>query len=299
MRLAPLALALSLVAAPSAAQPEILDAKTGAPLAGFDALAERARQVDLIVMGEVHDNPAHQEMQARLARALDLRAVAFEMVPRAAEQALAELRAADAPTDAMREAAQWDRYAPWHVVLEAVPEAVAIGAGVSRDDLARAMTDGPAAAFDGDAGLWSIDAPLSGELQQEMEAEQMTAHCDALPEEMLPGMVSAQRLRDAAFAEALIRARKAAEGGPAMLVTGNGHARRDRGVPAYLATAHPDLSVLVIGQVERGESATGWSDAAEGWRAQDGSPLFDLVVVADPAPREDPCEKFLRERKGG
>ncbi len=108
MRLAALALALSFAAAPALAEPEIRDGTTGAALSGFDALVERARGADLIVMGEVHDNPAHQQMQARLARALDLKAVAFEMVPRAAEAALAELRAAPegVDLDALRAAAE-------------------------------------------------------------------------------------------------------------------------------------------------------------------------------------------------
>ena len=37
--------------------------------------------------------------------------------------------------------------------------------------------------------------------QAAREAEQMAAHCDALPEDILPGFVEAQRLRDAALAE--------------------------------------------------------------------------------------------------
>ena len=34
------------------------------------------------------------------------------------------------------------------------------------------------------------------------------------------------------------------------VITGNGHARRDHGMPAYLARVAPDLTVYVLGQTE-------------------------------------------------
>ena len=84
----------------------------------------------------------------------------------------------------------------------------------------------------------------------------MQAHCDALPEDMLPGMVAVQRLRDAVLARAVVRAMDDT-GGPVAVITGNGHARRDWGMPAMLARAAPDLDVWVLGQTEEDQPAGG------------------------------------------
>jgi uncharacterized iron-regulated protein len=97
-----------------------------------------------------------------------------------------------------------------------------------------------------------------------------------MPTDMLPGMVSAQRLRDAALAEAVLRALDEV-GPPVAVITGTGHARKDWGLPAVLALAAPDLTVLSIGQME----------ADPGPEAP-----FDLWLVSPPVERGDPCAAF-------
>jgi hypothetical protein len=69
-----------------------------------------------------------------------------------------------------------------------------------------------------------------------------------LAPEILPGFVEAQRLRDAALAEAALAALEA-HGAPVAIITGNGHARRDWGVPAVLAVAAPGRIGLHAGPV--------------------------------------------------
>lgn len=110
----------------------------------------------------------------------------------------------------------------------------------------------------------------------------MAAHCDALPIEMLPMMVDIQRLRDARLAETALSA-YADLGGPVVVITGNGHARRDWGAPALVERAAGEVTVAALGQGET-------SGDAEGMDAPDGS--FDLVEDAAPAERDDPCEDF-------
>jgi uncharacterized iron-regulated protein len=61
------------------------------------------------------------------------------------------------------------------------------------------------------------------------------------------------------------------------VITGNGHARRDWGVPALLRVARPDLRVIAVGQFE----------------AVPEEPVpFDHWRVTAPAEREDPCAAF-------
>ncbi|MEM8755413.1 MAG: ChaN family lipoprotein, partial [Pseudomonadota bacterium] len=119
---------------------------------------------------------------------------------------------------------------------------------------------------------------------EDMLEEQRIAHCDALPTAMLPGMAEAQQLRDAAFADAVLRLVEAGHR-PVVLITGNGHARTDRGSPFYLKRAAPDLNVVSVGLIE-----------------VDGSPArapFDAAIHTEPFDRGDPCEAFRKSREKG
>jgi hypothetical protein len=62
-----------------------------------------------------------------------------------------------------------------------------------------------------------------------------------------------------------------------VVVTGNGHARADWGVPALLARPRRKWAVFTLGQFE----------------AEPEAPVpFDAWTVADPVDRPDPCAAF-------
>lgn len=233
-------------------------------------------RADIVILGEVHDNPAHHLNQARAVAAIAPKALVFEMLtPEQAARATPGLRADPAGLGQALEweASGWPDFALYAPVFAAAPEAAIHGAALPRAEVRRAMTDGAAAVFGAEAGAYGLaEAPAPDE-QAALEAEQMEAHCNALPPELVPGMVAAQRLRDAAFARATLRALEET-GGPVVLITGSGHARTDRGVPAVLARVQPGVSVISVGQLER--------------PARPDQP-FDRWLVTDPAPREDPC----------
>ena len=229
---------------------------------------------DIVVMGEEHDVPEHHLNQARWINALRPEAVVFEMLPADLGPVATEM--AGAPPEELSPALQWEArgwpdfeiHAP---VFAAAADARVVGAEVARADLSRAMSEGAAVAFDG--ASFDLSEPLPEDERVIRMAEQAEAHCGLLPEEMLPGMVEAQRLRDAMLAQAASDALDET-GGPVAVITGNGHARTDRGVPALLARARPDLSVWSIGQL------TSESDA----------PFDKIVTTAPPADRDaDPC----------
>jgi hypothetical protein len=73
-------------------------------------------------------------------------------------------------------------------------------------------------------------------------------------------------------------------GGRAVLITGNGHARTDRGAPAYLRLVAPEVDVLSVGMIELRPGA----DPAAAAR---GRP-FDYVWFSTPTERPDPCAGF-------
>jgi len=232
-----------------------------------------------VILGEVHDNPAHHANQAEAVAALAPSALVFEMLtPAQAGRVTPDLRADAAALGAALEweASGWPDFAMYHPIFVAAPEAAIYGAAFDREEVSRAAREGAAAAFGAGASRFGLDRALAPDDLADRVAEQAEAHCDALPEDLLPGMVEAQRLRDAGLARAALEALEET-GGPVAVITGNGHARTDRGMPWHLAAAAPEVTVLSVGQFE----------APPG-----GTVPYDLWLVTAPAEREDPCAVF-------
>ncbi|MGR3313782.1 ChaN family lipoprotein [Roseovarius indicus] len=245
----------------------------------FSTLSCAATAQDVSVLGEVHDNPAHHAAQAERVQNIAPRALVFEMLtPEQANSITPELRGdADALAKALDwENSGWPDFAMYYPIFAAAPDARIYGAGVGRDEARAAMDGGFDGPMDGNAARFGLDEPLPQHQQDAREALQMEAHCNAIPEEMLPGMVRIQRLRDAMLARMALEAHEET-GGPVVVITGNGHARRDWGMPALLALAAPELEVHVVGQTENEMPLVGG---------------FDEVLSAPPAQRDDPCEAF-------
>lgn len=241
-----------------------------------EALPDAMQGADVIILGEVHDNPRHHAHQAQAVAALRPKALVFEMLT--AEQAARitpALRADPVGLEAALDwrASGWPDFAMYFPIFAAAPEAQVEGAALPRSQVRRAVSDGASAVFGPDAAVYGLELPLDPADQAAREALQHDAHCGKLPAALLPGMVEAQRLRDAALARAAVAALEAT-GGPVVVITGTGHARRDQGVPAALSLAVPGVRVLSVGQME----ADPGPDAP-----------FDLWIVTEPHPRDDPC----------
>jgi hypothetical protein len=260
---------------------------TFAALVAFPAGALEIEAVDLydlpaadvVILGEVHDNPMHHAHQAIAVEALQPKAVVFEMlsIDQAARVTPRLLRSEEALGAILGwEASGWPDFGMYYPVFVAAGGAEFRGAAAPTEDVRRAADVGAAETFGEDAARYGLAEPLPEAEQALREAEQLMAHCNAMPGEALPGMVEAQRLRDAWLARAALGA-LSETGGPVVVITGNGHARSDRGVPRLIAAADPEVRVLSIGQFE---------DAAE------AEPPFDLWLVTEAAVRGDPCEAF-------
>jgi hypothetical protein len=119
-----------------------------------------------------------------------------------------------------------------------------------------------------------LDRAIDAEWQSAQEREIDAGHCHALPADLWPRMARAQFARDAVMAQAL--GAHAAHG--AVLLAGNGHARRDLGVPRWLAL--DPRRVLAVGFLEDEDSAP--------------PSAFDAVVRSARAARADPCAGLVR-----
>jgi uncharacterized iron-regulated protein len=264
--LIPAALSLCLCGAAAAREigPEVLDTLP---------------DVDVFVLGDVHDNPAHHRHQARALRAIEPAAVVFEMLQpqhvAALPDDLTDAAAVEAATE--WEARGWPDFAMYHPLFTASPGARIFAGDVPRSVVTMALRDGAAAAFGQEAARFGLTTPYPDAVQAEREADLLAAHCYAMPADAMGGMVEAQRLRDAVLAQAVLTA-LAETGGPVAVITGVEHARTDIGVPALIRQAQPGVTVLSIGQLER---------------VPTGRPPHHLWIVTEGvANRGDPCAAF-------
>lgn len=249
----------------------------GAASLSGDVLA-RMQAADVVLLGEVHDNTDHHALQAEALALLEPSAVVWEMLtPETA--ALFRSGWLDNPEHVQQvlDAAErnWPGFDIYLPVVKAARGVPVYGGQVSREKTAKVLDRGIGVVFGSDAARYGLMIPLAREEQAAREAEQMAAHCDVLPESQLPMMVDFQRLRDAVLAREVIEAIDDT-GGPVVVITGNGHARKDRGVPEVLARVRPGLRVFALGQSEDGGI----------------SGTFDAVIDSPAAEREDPCAAF-------
>ncbi len=248
--------------------------------AGVAADAVELGGFDVVIMGEIHDNPEHHVNQAAWLTQMSPVAVVFEMLT-PTQAGIAQDVQADGPAAIARATgwaeSGWPDFTLYAPVFRALGAASIFGADVARGDLRAAMADGAASVLGDDAAAFGLTAPLDVDEQARREKLQADAHCGALPAAMLPTMIEAQRLRDGMLARAVIQALDTV-GGPVAVITGNGHARTDWGVPALLKTARPELRVLSIGQIEDGPPGTDTS--------------FDVPIATSAAVRDDPCAVF-------
>lgn len=254
--------------------------KDAVAVQSLEALSQLLAGADVVVLGEVHDNPHHHGVQAKMITRLQPKAVVWEMITQEQAETLTEDLLGDAAATA--EALDWaasgwpdfDLYAP---VFRASSQAQHFGALVPRGEGQAALQAGVADHFGAEATRFGLDQPLPQAEQAAREADQLANHCNAMPAEMLPMMVDFQRLRDAQLAAAAERAWQQT-GGAVVVITGNGHARKDRGLPVYLQNAAPDIRLVSLGQMEQGQI----------------SGDFDVTYTSPAAARPDPCQAFSK-----
>lgn len=253
-----------------------LPAVADVPVPAADTLAAMA-QADVVLLGEIHDNGLHHQGQAAVIAALSPAAVVFEMLnPAQAEMVNTDTGdAAGLGTRIGWEAAGWPDFALYLPIFEALGDAEVIGMALPRDRVRAAFTDGAATIFGARAAAYGLTEPLPEAEQTAREQMQFEAHCEAMPLEMMSGMVEAQRLRDAHFARVALQALND-HGAPVVVIVGNGHVHTGWGMPVYLARAAPDVTSYAFAFVEGPQNGT----------------AFDGTLTTPAPTRGDPCAAF-------
>lgn len=255
----------------------------------FDELISIVRSCDFVLLGEVHDNPRHHASRARLLAALGGPVpVVAEHLPRTAAPMLVPGVSGDALRQALEAAGfdargwEWPVHEPLFAALAKAGDPLR-GGNLENEITRRVAREGPGA-LPPDLRALIEAAPLSASARAALEQDLESGHCGRLPSSMLPAMVWAQRGRDASMALAmgaeLMGWRAMGGRGPVVLLAGNGHVRRDYGVPQLLARLVPGARMLSVGFVEENEGVP----AARG--------VYDLVWATAAAKRKDPCAKL-------
>lgn len=282
------AVALLLASLAAGAGERIVDVASGASL-GFDEALARLRSAERVLLGERHDNVRHHELRGRLLAALGPTVVVAEHLDRGRQVDFATAGTTDAESlAAALVAAGFDAKAWRWPLTQPLFAGIAdgrsrlLGGNVPRA-VARQIAAGGDAAVPDDLRPLLAAAPLPAAAVARLDASLLQGHCNELDAARLPGLRLAQRARDAAMAATLAGLPPPA-GRPYALIAGNGHVRKDYGVPALLRAAA--LPHLAVGFVESEEEL---ADAR-----RDG--LYDIAWLTAAAARPDPCAELRRSR---
>jgi uncharacterized iron-regulated protein len=232
----------------------------------------------VVLLGEVHDNAVQHALRAQaLQRLLEggaRPALLMEQFDRERQgdldQALArpgvtadDVIAAASPGDPAMQGWSWPFYRPY-IALAIAYHLPIIAANVSRDDTRRVLKEGlPALGF---------DARIPADIDAAQANEILEGHCGMIDAATAQRMVGAQVARDQFMARAI----EANAPRGAVLLAGDGHVRRDVGVPRWLSAATRERSVS-IGLLEVGDPNAG---------------AYDVALTTASQPRADPCEEM-------
>jgi uncharacterized iron-regulated protein len=264
----------------------------------------------ILLLGEVHDNPMHHQLRAWLiAQPVCTfgckpasEAVVFEQIRADQQPALDRFKAlaetGGGTAEDLFRLLEWDKSgwpsaAIFKPLFETVVAAkIPIFAGnLPREQIRAVARGGPIPPED--RARLKLDAQMPAALAEALDRELADGHCGMMPPEAMGGLAAAQRYRDAYLADALLTAQK--RHGFAILIAGNGHVRKDRGVPWHIRERAPgtDVTSVLILEVQEGKT----DPEAYVPRDPDGKPAADLVIFTPRAKRGDPCEAMRKMKR--
>lgn len=239
-------------------------------------LARTIASKPVVLLGEVHDNAAQHALRAdALAQLLAggaRPALLMEQFDREhqgdLDRALAvpgatadDVIRAGSPGDPAMQGWSWPLYRPY-VALALRYHLPIVAANVSRDDTRRVLKDGlPALGF---------DPRVPPDIQAAQARSILDGHCGLIDDRTAQRMVAAQVARDQFMARMV---ESHADRG-VVLLAGDGHVRRDVGVPRWLTPDTRARSVS-IGLIESGDP---------------NGAAYDVALSTPSQPRADPCE---------
>ena len=255
-------------------------------------VAERARGAQVVYLGELHDDPQHHAIQAKILDALVAAggrpALAFEMVPETRQATLEALvHGTEGPAEVDRQLAWtaqgWPDFAMYWPLFEL---ARAHGLPVVATDLEptvnrRISRNGLGAAGEDPARLRSA-LPDDPTRDQAIARRIRAAHCDRISESRATRMLESWYARNVVIARRLSGALTLAS--QVVVIIGRGH-QSPGAVPDQLGALRPGTRQFVVGLFESSGDEPPETSA-------------DVVWLTPARPRPDPCLS-LPQRLGG
>lgn len=266
-------------------------------------LADALGSARFVLLGETHDNPDHHRLQAwlisRLAASGQRPAVVMEMISEDKADALQSYLADPGANPAgLGNALDWQKsgWPDWRIYQPIAEAALGVGLRIAAGDAARSRIrrvgrEGFDALSAPERATLALDSDLSPPLARSLLEELFDSHCQMVPREAMTPMARVQRFRDAVLADSLLR-ESAKHGIGSVLVAGNGHVRKDRAVPWYLARRSPGDKVVSVMLIEVDGKATTPDELMPTY--PDGRPASDFVWFTPRAEREDPCAALAK-----
>ncbi|WP_163835797.1 ChaN family lipoprotein [Spartinivicinus ruber] len=229
-----------------------------AQLIAEEELLKKLPKVDVLYLGEAHDNPIHHQNQLAILEYLQkkgkLTGVVMEMLntdqQAKIDQAYGKVKS---QTELYKwlewqdvKGWQWEFYGPmmWLAINNNIP----LKAGnITRKQVmglyhnsTRPKAEGPYAD--------SIRAPLAKRIEE--------AHCNKIDAKSLEAMVNIQQTRDKKLAEEAVKL----NGGVTVVITGSYHARKDVGSPRFAKWLAPEIRIASVIFVETFEGQQSQAD---------------------------------------
>lgn len=261
-------------------------------------LLARIAAVDVLLLGETHGNPVHHEhqlqlLQARLASGARP-ALLMEQFDAERQSALDIVLARSDREEALNTAAGLSKGWDWRFYRPLFAAAFdrqlpVLAANLSRERALPAIRHGFAAFNAADFKRLGVEAVWSDGRQKYLSRLIEDSHCGQISTELRDGLVRGQRLRDAVMADTALASLERGAGGVIGII-GRGHARRDIGLPLYLAARRPATRIYSIGFVEVAADKRS-PEAYEADSATADVP-HDVLWFSPRSERPDPCTAF-------
>jgi len=256
----------------------IIDLKTGERLTA-ERLAKNMMAYDVVLLGELHDSPLHHQARAQLIQSLHCPncAIVSEHLPAEHQvkfngSLLGSLQSAGFDAKGWG----WPLHEPLFKAIQ-IKNRMLIGGNISNTLSSDIFKRGEEAIPFPLLQEYRL-SPLSNDSGVKLDQDLKDGHCGQLPDKYVPSMRLIQRIKDASFARLL------KDHVPSIFIAGNGHVRKDYGVPQILAATAPHLKILSVGFIEQED----WTPESQAVLAE----RYDVVWVSQNTQRSDPCKDF-------
>lgn len=271
-------------------------------------LVKKITETNFVLLGENHDNPDHHILQAWMIEEIASSGrkpdVVFEMIPRRlAHEANSYDLQKDPQLEDFAKRLEWEKrgWYSWEIYkpvgLATAQYGLRMLAGnISRKKVLGLYRNKTALSTD-EQNRFAIDQPFSHAHQSSLNEELIASHCGMIGKKALPAMTRIQRAKDGSMADALLNARS--QDG-AILIAGNGHVRKDRGVPLVLRKSSQTNTarikeIVSIGLIEVRENIL--DPKQYELQNPEGEILYDIVIFTPKADITDHCVAMRKQFK--